>query len=104
MRKADEPPKCSGTGTVGHFFPRLLEETIGAKFTVVAGYQGGPEMDLALERNEVHCRALTLAAWFSGDIYRKWRETGFTRVLVQAGNKRDERLSQVPLLSELMNE
>lgn len=106
LRKAAEPPKCSatGTGTVGHYFPRLLEQTIGTKFAVVAGYQGGPEMDLALERNEVHCRALTLAAWFSGDIYRKWREASFVRVLVQAGSKRDERLAQVPLLSELMNE
>ncbi len=106
VRNAAEPPKCSATatGTVGHYFPRLLEQTIGARFAVVAGYQGGPEMDLALERNEVHCRALTLAAWFSADIYRKWRETGFTRVLVQVGSKRDERLAQVPLLSELMNE
>lgn len=106
LRKAAEPVKCSATatGTVGHYFPRLLEATLGAKFTVVAGYQGGPEMDLALERNEVHCRALTLAAWFSGEIYRKWRDAGFVRVLVQAGSKRDERLAQVPLLSELMNE
>ncbi|MGH7798631.1 MAG: Bug family tripartite tricarboxylate transporter substrate binding protein [Candidatus Binatia bacterium] len=105
VRKASEPPKCSatGTGTVGHYFPRLLEETIGTKFAVIAGYQGGPEMDLALERNEVQCRALTLAAWFSGDIYRKWRDTGFTRVLIQVGNKRHERLAQVPLFSELMD-
>ena len=106
VRNASDPVKCSatGTGTVGHYFPRLLDQTIGTKFTVVAGYQGGPEMDLALERNEVQCRALTLAAWFSGEIYRKWRETGFTRVLVQAGNKRDERLLQVPLLAELMDQ
>jgi tripartite-type tricarboxylate transporter receptor subunit TctC len=106
LRNASEAPKCSatGTGTVGHYFPRLLDETIGTKFAVVTGYQGGPEMDLALERNEVQCRALTLAAWFSGDIYRKWRETNFVRVLVQAGSKRDERLPEVPLISELMNE
>lgn len=106
VRRAAEPPKCSatGTGTVGHYFPRLLEETIGAKFNIVAGYQGGPEMDLALERNEVQCRALTMAAWFSGDIYRKWRDTGFTRVLVQVGPKRDERLAQVPLFSELLDQ
>jgi hypothetical protein len=61
-------------------------------------------MDLALERNEVQCRALTLAAWFSGEIYRKWRDNNFVRVLVQAGGKRDERLPQVPLISELMDE
>lgn len=106
VRNAAQPPKCSatGTGTVGHYFPRLMEETIGTKFAVITGYQGGPEMDLALERNEVQCRALTLAAWFSGEIYRKWRENNFVRVLVQAGGKRDERLEQVPLISELMEQ
>ena len=106
VRKASEPPKCSATatGTTGHYLPRLLEETIGTKFAIVTGYPGAPEMDLALERNEVHCRALTLAAWFTGEIYRKWRDSGFTRVLIQTGKKRDERLSQVPTLRELMDE
>ena len=106
VRKAADPPKCSATatGTVGHYFPRLLEETIGTKFAIITGYRGGPEMDLALERNEVHCRSLTLAAWFSGALYQKWRETDFVRVLVQDGSKRDERLPDVPLLSELMDQ
>lgn len=106
VRKATQLPKCSATatGTTGHYFPRLLEETIGAKFAIVSGYQGGPEMDLALERNEVQCRALTLAAWFAGDIYRKWREANFSRVLIQTGRKRDERLPQVPTMNELMDE
>ncbi|MGH7774286.1 MAG: Bug family tripartite tricarboxylate transporter substrate binding protein [Candidatus Binatia bacterium] len=106
VRRASEPPKCSATatGTTGHYFPRLLEETIGTKFAIVTGYQGGPEMDLALERNEVHCRALTLAAWFTGEIYRKWRDSKFARVLLQTGSKRDPRLPEVPLLAELMNE
>lgn len=106
VRKASEPPKCSATatGTVGHYFPRLLEETIGTKFAIITGYRGGPEMDLALERNEVQCRALTLAAWFRGPLYQKWRDTDFTRVLVQVGSKRDERLPHVPLLSELMDQ
>jgi tripartite-type tricarboxylate transporter receptor subunit TctC len=106
VRRASEPPKCSATatGTTGHYFPRLLEETIGTKFAIVTGYPGGPEMDLALERNEVHCRALTVAAWFTGETYRKWRDSGFTRVLIQTGIKRDERLAQVPTLNELMDE
>jgi len=43
VRKAKEPPKCSatGTGTSGHFIPKLLEDALGAKFNVVMGYQGG---------------------------------------------------------------
>ena len=39
----------------------LLEETLGLKFRLVTGYPGGAEQDLALERGEVHCRAITIA-------------------------------------------
>jgi len=106
VRRASEPPKCSatGTGTTGHYLPKLLGETIGTKFNIVLGYQGAPEMDLAAERGETQCRALTHAAWFSGQIYGTWRANGFDRVLMQTGRKRDERLPQVPTLNELMNE
>ncbi|HXV47740.1 MAG TPA: tripartite tricarboxylate transporter substrate-binding protein, partial [Candidatus Binatia bacterium] len=40
VRKAKEAPKCSATssGTSGHFIPKLLEEAVGAKFTIVMGY------------------------------------------------------------------
>jgi tripartite-type tricarboxylate transporter receptor subunit TctC len=106
VRRAANPPKCAatGTGTTGHYFPRLLEETIGTKFNLVLGYPGGPEMDLAVERNEVQCRAFTVAAWFTGEIYHNWRKNGFARVLVQSDKKRDPRLGDVPTLPELMDE
>jgi tripartite-type tricarboxylate transporter receptor subunit TctC len=106
VRGATAPPKCTatGTGTTGHYMPTLLEETIGTKFDIILGYPGGPEMDLAVERNEAQCRALTIAAWFGGELYRTWRTKGFARVLVQTGKKRDARLAQVPLLNELMDE
>jgi tripartite-type tricarboxylate transporter receptor subunit TctC len=43
IRKASTPPKCgsTGTGSPSYYIPRLLEETLGAKFVVVTGYQGG---------------------------------------------------------------
>ena len=106
VRRAAQPPKCSatGTGTVGHYMPKLLNETIGTKFDIVMGYPGGPEMDLAVEKNETQCRAFTHAAWFSGEPYRTWRAKGFAHVLIQTGKKRDERLAQVPTLNELMDE
>jgi len=106
VRRATQPPKCaaSGTGTVGHYMPTLLNETIGTKFEIVLGYPGGPEMDLSVERNETQCRAFSLAAWFSGEPYRTWRAKGFAHVLIQTGRKRDERLPQVPTLNELMDE
>jgi tripartite-type tricarboxylate transporter receptor subunit TctC len=106
VRGPAQPPKCTatGTGTVGHYMPKLLNETIGTKFEIILGYPGGPEMDLAVEKNEAQCRAFTHAAWFSGEPYRTWQTKGFVHVLVQTGKKRDEKLAQVPTLNELMDE
>jgi tripartite-type tricarboxylate transporter receptor subunit TctC len=106
IRRAQQPPKCTatGTGTIGHYMPKLLNETIATKFEIILGYPGGPEMDLAVEKNEAHCRAFTHAAWFSGEPYRTWQAKGFAHVFIQTGRKRDERLPQVPTLNELMDE
>jgi len=67
VRSAKEPPKCGTTGTsnMGYFVPKLLEETVGAKFNVISGYQGGNEIDLAVERGEIQCRSLSSEAYFS---------------------------------------
>ena len=106
VRKAAEPPKCgaTGTGTSGHYVPRMLEETLGTKFNIVTGYAGGNEIDLATGRNEVVCWAFTTAAYFARKPYHTWRKTNFVRVLLQTGRKRDPQLPDVPLLSELMDE
>ncbi|MGE5301891.1 MAG: Bug family tripartite tricarboxylate transporter substrate binding protein [Alphaproteobacteria bacterium] len=106
IRKASEPPKCSttGTGTSGHFVPRLLEETLKLKINLVAGYQGGSEQDLALERGEVQCRALSVPTFLSRESFLTWRKNGFVRILLQTGQKRDPRLPDVPTLYELMDE
>jgi tripartite-type tricarboxylate transporter receptor subunit TctC len=106
IRKATEPPKCgaTGTGTSGHYIPRMLEETLGAKFTIVTGYAGGNEIDLATERNEVVCRSFTTTAFFAREPYHSWRKRSFVRILMQTGRKRDAQLPDSPLLSELMEE
>ena len=106
VRRSAQGPKCTATGigTVGHSMPKLLNETIGTKFDIILGYPGGPEMDLAVEKNEAQCRAFTHAAWFSGEPYRTWQKNSFAHVIVQTGKKRDERLAQVPTLNELMDE
>ncbi|HSC40843.1 MAG TPA: tripartite tricarboxylate transporter substrate-binding protein [Candidatus Binatia bacterium] len=106
VRKAKEPPKCgsTGAGTSGSYMPKLLEETLGTKFTIVAGYQGGGEIDLAVERGELHCRAFTVQAYHSREPYFTWRKKAFARILMQTGQRRDARLSDVPTLGELMDE
>ena len=106
VRRAKEPPKCgsTGAGTSGSYMPKLLEETLGTKFTVIAGYQGGGEIDLAVERGELHCRALTIQAYHSREPYHTWRKNGFARILMQTGKTRDSRLPDTPTIYELMNE
>jgi tripartite-type tricarboxylate transporter receptor subunit TctC len=106
IRKAAEPPKCSatGTGTSGHFVPKLLEEALGAKFRHVMGYKGGGEQDLALERGEVQCRALSIPTFYAREPFGTWRKKNLVRVLVQTGRTRDPRAAEVPTVYELMNE
>ena len=106
LRNAKEPPRCgsTGTGTTGHYFPRLLEETLGIKTIIVGGYQGGSEIDLAVERNEVVCWSPLVATYFGREPYKRWHKSGFTRVVVQTGAKRDERIKDVPTLNELMQQ
>jgi tripartite-type tricarboxylate transporter receptor subunit TctC len=99
-------PKCgvTGTGNTGYYFPKLLEETVGAKFNLVTGYQGGADIELAVERGEVQCRAFSVQVFFGREPFHTWRSKGLVRVLVQTGKKRDPRLPETPLLGELMDQ
>ena len=106
LRNAKDPPKCgnTGTGNSGLYFPRLLEDTLGIKTIVISGYQGGSEIDLAVERNEVVCWSPLVATYFGRDPYKRWHKSGFVRAVVHSGAQRDERLKDVPTLNELMQQ
>jgi tripartite-type tricarboxylate transporter receptor subunit TctC len=105
IRKASTPPRCgtTGAGTPGHYFPRLLEEVLGLKFDLVTGYPGASEIDLAIEKGEVLCRAGTTSAFFGREPGRTWAKTGFVRILVIGGSKRDSRAADVPTIWEMMD-
>ena len=105
VRSAKEPPRCGAQGTSdsAYYLPKLFEETIGAKFNLVQGYPGGPEIDLAVERGEIHCRAFTIEAFMSREPYHTWRKKGFVRNIIQTGKKRDAKLPETPTLWELMD-
>jgi tripartite-type tricarboxylate transporter receptor subunit TctC len=105
VRTATTPPKCGATGVTSsaYYMPKLLEETIGTKFDLVPGYVAGSDIDLAVERGEVMCRAFTVNAFFAREPFITWRKKNFVRVLYQTGSRRDPRLKDVPLLSELMD-
>jgi len=105
VRTASTPPKCGATGvtSTGYYLPKLMEEAIGSKFEIVSGYQAGQDIDLAVERGEVQCRAFTITAYFAREPFISWRKRNFVRVLFQTGTKRDARLKDVPTIYELMD-
>lgn len=103
---AKEAPKCgsSGYASSGYILPKVLEETIGAKFNVVIGYSGGKEIDLAVERGEVVCRGHDIASHFGREPFNTWHGKKYDRHLVQDARERDPRLPEAPTIWELMSE
>src|SRR5215471_344621 len=105
VRNAKEPPRCGAQGTsdTAYYLPKLFEETLGTKFNLVSGYPGGPEIDLAVERGEIQCRAFTIEAFFAREPYLTWHKKGFVRHPIQTGRQRDPRLPDTPTIYELMD-
>jgi tripartite-type tricarboxylate transporter receptor subunit TctC len=106
MRSATERPKCgtTGSGSFVHQVPKLLEEVLGLKLNIVSGYTGGPDVDLAMERGEVSCRAISVTAYFGREPYIGWAKKGFVRPLAQTGKKRDLLVENVATIYELMDQ
>jgi tripartite-type tricarboxylate transporter receptor subunit TctC len=105
VRQATTPPKCGATGiaSTGYYMPKLMEEVLNAKFDIVSGYVSGQDIDLAVERGELQCRAFTITAYFAREPFISWRKKNFTNVLIQTGTQRDSRVKDSPTIYELMD-
>ena len=104
--KAKEAPKCGSTGTSSsdYILSKVLEETVGAKFNSVQGYPGGSEIDLAVEKGEVVCRAHSTSAHFGREPFDSWHKKNFDRHIIQTSKKRDARAADVPTLQEIFDQ
>ncbi|MGH7870666.1 MAG: Bug family tripartite tricarboxylate transporter substrate binding protein [Candidatus Binatia bacterium] len=106
LRAAKEPPRCAALARagLGYLLPRLIEETLGVKLNMVLGYGGGGDMNLAIEKGEVQCRAGTVSAYVGREPTRTWIKNGFVRALTQSGTKRYPKLPDTPTIYELMDQ
>lgn len=104
--KAKEAPKCGSTGTASsdYILSKVLEETVNAKFNTVQGYPGGSEIDLAVEKGEVVCRAHSTSAHFGREPFDTWHKKNFDRHIIQTAKKRDSRAADVPTLEEIFDQ
>jgi tripartite-type tricarboxylate transporter receptor subunit TctC len=106
LRQTNDPPRCSatGVGSTGYDVPRLLEDTLGLKFKVISGYPGGADQDLAMERNEVQCRAITIDGFFGREPFISWHKKGFVRVWLHTEKQRHPKIPEVPSVFELLDQ
>ena len=106
IKNSKEPAKCGSTGTVSTDFilARMLEDTLPPlKINTVLGYPGGSEIDLAVEKGEVICRGMTASPYFGREPFLSWQKKNFVRVLLYSGKKRDERIPDVPTITEIFD-
>lgn len=88
----------TGPGSVTYSYPKVMNALLGTKFKVISGYQGGAEMDNAVEKGEVEGRVGE--AWSTLKITKNWVATHQVNVLVQIATTRALDLPDVPLLSQ----
>ena len=106
LRQTNDPPRCSatGVGSTGYDIPRLLDDAFGFKFRVISGYPGGADQDLAMERNEVQCRAITTDGFFGREPFITWYKKGFVRIWLQTEKQRHPKAADAPTIFELMDQ
>jgi len=67
-------------------FPAMLDNVLGAKLRIVAGYAGSSEIMLALDRGEV--QGICGVGWSSVAPHRaRWLDSGVARLLAQLATK-----------------
>lgn len=91
---------ATGAGSYTVLFPTLLNNVLGYKFKVVAGYKSTNEIHLAMERGEVSGRAGNFFSSLKSQ-NPDWLAQNKIDMLLQIGEKRDPEWQQVPLLTDL---
>jgi len=87
-------------GTTMVDFPLLVNDVLGFKFKIVRGYQGTPQINLAIERGEV--QGMGGLVWASVKAQTPhWISEKKIKVLAQYGLKRYTDLAEVPTMLEL---
>jgi tripartite-type tricarboxylate transporter receptor subunit TctC len=90
---------ATGVGSYTALYPTVMNNILGTKFKIIAGYQTSAEVNLAMERGEVEGRA--------GNNFNslkvengEWLRSGKIRLIAQVGLERDPEFKSVPLISD----
>ncbi len=92
----------SGAGSISALLPMAHNALAGTKFKVVQGYEGAAKMNLAMRAGELDGRSGSTWPAFLTDFPEA--KDGWLVPLSQAGEVRDSRLPNVPLLVEIVGD
>jgi tripartite-type tricarboxylate transporter receptor subunit TctC len=82
-----------------YLLPSLLNHLVGTKFKIIAGYQGGAPIRLAIEKGELHGWCGQWEGWTMGK--PEWLRENKLIHFVQFASRRSAEMPDVPILSEL---
>lgn len=99
-RKIESIIGSTGVGSISVQLPTLMNTLVGTKFKIVYGYPGGAEINLAMERGEVHGRGANPWASYKSTT-SAWVADKKLHYIVQVGLKREAELPDTPLLTDL---
>ena len=100
-QKMEMTAGASGANSTPSFYARLLNELLGTKIKVIAGFPGQNEAYLAMERGELDSYGVTF--WSSLTSTKpNWLPEKKIRILVQYGPEKETDLPDVPFGPDLI--
>jgi tripartite-type tricarboxylate transporter receptor subunit TctC len=91
---------ATGASSTSVLYPQVSNNLLGTRFKIVAGYPGGGDINLAVERHELDGRGSD--SWASmKSTHADWLRDRAINILMQIGPRREADLPDVPLWSEL---
>jgi tripartite-type tricarboxylate transporter receptor subunit TctC len=90
---------ATGAGAYNMLYPVLMNNLLGTRLKIVAGYKSTKELEFALQRGEIELRAGHSISTVKL-LYADWLREKKINVIAQAGPQRDPDFATVPLLAE----
>jgi tripartite-type tricarboxylate transporter receptor subunit TctC len=91
---------ATGASSPSVLYPQVSNNLLGSKFRIIAGYPGGGDINIAVERHELDGRGSD--SWASiKATHADWLRDHTIDVLFQIGPRREAELPKVPLWTEL---
>jgi tripartite-type tricarboxylate transporter receptor subunit TctC len=102
LKRVEVIAGSTGKGSPTHILPAVMNQFLGTKFKIVAGYKGSSDLGIAIERGEISAFAFSWIAVVQQ--WPHWITEKKVKALAVDGLTRDPDLPDLPRLSELTSD